>query len=53
MIEVPLGSVCDIKNGYAFKSSEFKDEGVPLIRISSFDNGPVYFDEKFSDPFLM
>ena len=43
---VELGSVCEIKNGYAFKSSEFKKSGTPLIRISSFDNGPVYFDDK-------
>ena len=46
MRKVALGSVCDIKNGYAFKSSEFKSEGVPLLRISSFDNGPVYFDDR-------
>ncbi|GGZ88164.1 restriction endonuclease subunit S [Algibacter mikhailovii] len=46
MREVSLGDVCDIKNGYAFKSSEFQDKGTPLIRISSFDNGPVYFDDK-------
>ena len=43
---VELGSVCEIKNGYAFKSSEFKKSGTPLIRISSFDNGAVYFDDK-------
>ena len=43
---VELGSVCEMKNGYAFKSSEFKKSGTPLIRISSFDNGPVYFDDK-------
>lgn len=46
MRKVELGSVCEIKNGYAFKSSEFKKSGTPLIRISSFDNGPVYFDDK-------
>jgi type I restriction enzyme S subunit len=46
MREVPLQSVCEIKNGYAFKSSEFKANGVPLLRISSFDNGPVFFDDK-------
>jgi len=43
---VELGSVCEIKNGYAFKSSEFKKSGTPLIRISSFNNGAVYFDDK-------
>lgn len=43
---VSLKDVCGIKNGYAFKSSEFKDSGTPLIRISSFNNGPVYFDDR-------
>jgi type I restriction enzyme S subunit len=46
MREVNLIDVCVIKNGYAFKSSEFKDSGTPLIRISSFNNGPVYFDDR-------
>jgi type I restriction enzyme S subunit len=46
MREVSLIDVCAIKNGYAFKSSEFKDSGTPLIRISSFNNGPVYFDNR-------
>ena len=41
-----LKEVCAIRNGFAFKSSEFKDSGTPLIRISNFDNGPVYFDDK-------
>lgn len=45
MKEVELGSVCEIKNGYAFKSSDFQKQGTPLIRISSFDNGPVYIDK--------
>ena len=43
---VELGSVCQIRNGYAFKSSEFKESGTPLIRISNFDDGPVFFDDK-------
>jgi len=46
MREVALGTVCVIKNGYAFKSSEFQDKGTPLIRISNFDNGSVFFNEK-------
>ena len=44
--KVRLGDVCKIKNGYAFKSSEFKTEGTPLLRISSFDNGEVFIDKK-------
>ena len=46
MNKVALGTVCDIKNGYAFKSANFRESGTPLIRISSFDNGPVFFNEK-------
>jgi len=46
MNQVKLESVCDIKNGYAFKSTEFLKEGIPLLRISSFDNGPVKIDKK-------
>ena len=34
-----LKDVCDINGGYAFKSSIFKDNGIPLIRIGDiFDN---------------
>lgn len=35
-----LGSICNIQGGFAFKSSDFGDEGVPVIRISNItDNG--------------
>jgi len=39
--EVKLGEVCKLKNGYAFKSSEYKDEGIPIIRISDINDGVV------------
>lgn len=42
---VELEQVCVIKNGYAFKSEEYKTEGVPLLRISNFNDGDVYVDE--------
>ncbi|WP_342304808.1 restriction endonuclease subunit S [Methanolobus sp. ZRKC5] len=32
--KVKLGDICKLKNGFAFKSSEYKTEGVPVIRIS-------------------
>lgn len=45
-----LGEVCDFKNGFAFKSSLFKESGLPIIRITNV-NGKVidlsdvkYFD---------
>lgn len=43
---VKLHSVCEIKNGFAFKSDEYRDSGTPLLRISSFDDGEVAIDEK-------
>jgi type I restriction enzyme S subunit len=30
-----LEDICDIQCGYAFKSTDYKDEGVPLVRISN------------------
>jgi type I restriction enzyme S subunit len=43
---VTLNSVCNIENGYAFKSKAYKDYGIPLIRISNFDNGEINFGDK-------
>lgn len=40
-IEVKLGDICKLKNGFAFKSSEYKTEGVPIIRISDIKEGIV------------
>jgi type I restriction enzyme S subunit len=49
---VPLSKVCEIENGFAFKSIDFKEKGIPLLRISnianekvSFDKGAVYLEE--------
>ena len=44
-----LGKVCDILNGYAFKSSQYTTSGVRIIRISNVQKGyiedksPVYY----------
>lgn len=49
---VELGQVCDFKNGFAFKSSKFKLNGLPVLRITNIDNGIidisncVYFSTK-------
>ena len=46
-----LGEVCDIINGFAFKSNLFKKEGDAILRISNIQNGYVdltdaaYFDK--------
>jgi type I restriction enzyme S subunit len=36
-----LGEVCKLKNGYAFKSDNYKSEGIPVIRISDINGGIV------------
>lgn len=36
-----LGEVCELKNGYAFKSNDFIDVGVPVIRISDIQDNLV------------
>lgn len=48
---VRLGDVCDILNGYAFKSEEYSDSGFRIIRISNVQKGyvedttPVFYPE--------
>ena len=36
-----LGEVCDIINGFAFKSQLFKDCGDDILRISNIQNGII------------
>ena len=40
-----MHEVCDIGNGYAFKSTEFQSVGTPLLRISNINNNRVSFGE--------
>ncbi|WP_338575090.1 restriction endonuclease subunit S [Pseudomonas canadensis] len=48
-----LGDVLQIRNGYAFKSTEFKQHGVPLVRQSNLDGDKVdlskcaYLEERY------
>ena len=30
-----LSEICEMQNGYAFKSSEWTDSGIPVIKIGS------------------
>ena len=39
--DVFLGDLIEIKSGYGFKSEEFSNNGIPLIRISDIDSGIV------------
>jgi len=53
---VKLGDICEGINGYAFKTSDYKKEGIPLITITHIKNGKINFndnnfieeDEKYS-----
>ena len=36
--EVKLGEVCDLQNGFAFKSSDWSYTGKPIIRIQNLTN---------------
>lgn len=40
----PLGSFCTLQGGYAFKSDEFSDEGIPLLKIAN-----VHFEDAIWD----
>jgi restriction endonuclease S subunit len=43
---VTLGEVCDIQNGYAFKSNDYKSEGNPIITIKNITNcGKIRIDK--------
>jgi type I restriction enzyme S subunit len=36
-----LGEVCKLKNGFAFKSTDYQEYGIPVIRISDINQGIV------------
>lgn len=48
-----LGDVCEFRNGFAYKSSDYKEVGIPLVRISDIDgkyaspSSDVFVDECF------
>ncbi len=40
-----LSVLCDVKNGYAFKSSDYTDSGYRVVRITNVQKGTVVDDE--------
>lgn len=40
-----LGDICSFMNGYAFKSEEFGDSGVPVVNITTIKNGEITFEK--------
>lgn len=41
MGKTTLGEIANIDSGYAFKSSDFKDNGIPIIRMSDLKSGII------------
>lgn len=47
-----LKDICEVLNGYAFKSTEYKTSGIRVLRITNVKNGfiddltPVYYEKK-------
>jgi type I restriction enzyme S subunit len=41
-----FAELCHVQGGYAFKSSDYQSEGIPLIRISNLVNGEATIDFK-------
>lgn len=54
MNKVRLGTYCKIQGGYAFKSKEFLNSGIPVIRIGDIQNGFVKIENNicYSEEFL-
>ena len=45
MVKIRIGEICNILNGYAFKSDKYVDDGIRVIRITNVQKGFVE-DEK-------
>ena len=39
MVKIKIGDVCEILNGYAFKSDKYVDDGIRIIRIANVQKG--------------
>lgn len=46
MRKVRLGDICDILNGYAFKSSNYVSDGIRVIRITNVQKGYIADDDQ-------
>ncbi|MGY0407786.1 MAG: restriction endonuclease subunit S [Polaribacter sp.] len=42
--EKKLGEVCSLQGGFAFKSNNFKNQGIPVLRISNISNSHNYIE---------
>lgn len=42
--EEKIGNLCHIRNGRAFKKSEWKDQGIPIVRIQNLTDRSASFN---------
>lgn len=52
----PIGSLCGLKNGRAFKPTEWSNQGLPIVRIQNLNNPNAkfnYFEGEFEDRYLL
>ena len=42
-----LGDICEIIDGFAFKSSDFVEKGIPLIQISNINNYMIDYSDNY------
>lgn len=47
-VETELGSILSLKNGYAFKTSDYIETGVPIVRISNIQQGKIDLEKSIS-----
>jgi type I restriction enzyme S subunit len=40
-VETELGNLITLMNGYAFKSTDYSDVGIPIIRMSDIENNEI------------
>jgi type I restriction enzyme, S subunit len=51
-VTAPIGSLCFLENGRAFKPTEWTDTGIPIVRIQNLNNQNAafnYFDGEYGD----
>jgi type I restriction enzyme S subunit len=52
----PIGSLCSLKNGRAFKPTEWVKDGLPIVRIQNLNNTRSkfnYFDGEYNDNYYL
>ena len=43
--KIELGKIIDIRNGYAFKSKDFTEKGVPVLKIKNVKPNKILLKE--------